>query len=479
MSRSQVPSSLKPIYSSDPETEKSLRHSIKDGVYYSAMIGGGESYFSAFAIFLQASTTVVGLLASLPPLLASTFQLLSAWLGRKRGKRKQIVLAGALIQAVCLIPIALLPLYTSEYSAVWLIPLVFLYFCGPNLASPQWNSLVGELLPEARRGRFFAERTKLSSVASVCALAMAGFCLEAADRSGYAYWGFLTIFVCASGARLMSFYHLSRMHEPSSKVAVLALPEEENFWRKLQKTKLLKFSLFFAFMQFSVAISGPYFTLYMLRDLQFSYLEFMFISAVSILVQFLTLNRWGRLSDLFGNRLILITTGCIITVIPSLWLVSPHFVWILIVQMISGLGWAGFTLSSTAFVFDLTPTAHRATLFAAHNVLAAVAVFLGASTGAAIAALVPVQFVLVGETFTLLTPLYWLFGASCLMRIVVALSFLPFLKEVRRVRPMSVGGVIFRVTRLQPIGGLVYEVVGRLRAPKQAKHQTEDADSEE
>jgi MFS family permease len=180
-------------------------------------------------------------------------------------------------------------------------------------------------------------------------------------------------------------------------------------------------------------------------------------------VQFLTLNRWGRLADMFGNRLLLITTGSIITVIPSLWLVSTHYAWLLAVQALSGLAWAGFTLSATAFVFDLTPSEHRATLFAVHNIFAALAVFLGASAGALLVLYVPEQISLLGKTIEIFTPLYGLFLLSCLTRITVALLFLPRLKEVRRVRPMSMSGLIFRVTRMHPISGLIYEVVGRAR----------------
>jgi MFS family permease len=87
------------IFSSDPIEEKSLRHSIKDGAYFAAMNGGAESYFSALAKFLQASTLTIGLLASLPPLLASFMQLFSAWLGRKIGRGKQIMVFGATLGA--------------------------------------------------------------------------------------------------------------------------------------------------------------------------------------------------------------------------------------------------------------------------------------------------------------------------------------------------------------------------------------------
>jgi MFS family permease len=459
-------------FSADPQIEKSLQHSIKDGVYFSFMTGGAESYFSAFAIFFHASTQLVGLLASLPPLLASFVQVFSAWLGRKTGRRKSIIVVGALFQAACLVPLALVPYFFPECAAFILIPIVFLYLCGPNLGAPQWNSLVGDLLPESYRGRFFARRTRLSSVASVAALAFAGLVLELFSRAGDAYWGFLTIFLCAAASRLLSAYHLNAMHEPSPHSAVLVMPGNLSFYRRVRQTPLLKFSVFYAAMQFAVSISGPYFTLYMLRDLQFSYFEFMVISVTSVVVQFLTLNRWGRLSDLFGNRLILITAGSIITVIPSLWLISTNYFWILCVQALSGLSWAGFTLSATAFVFDLTPSEHRAALFAGHNVLAAVATFAGASTGALLALYVPSEISLGQISFTVFTPLYALFLASCLLRVSIALAFFPMLKEVRRVRPMSMGGLIFRVTRVRPVSGLIYDVVGRSR--KAASQETGD-----
>jgi len=463
-------------FSTDAQVESSLRHSVKDGIYFSVMTGSAESYFSAFAIYMQLSTAMIGVLASLPPLLASFTQMLSAWLGRKIGHRKHIIVFGALLQASMLVPLGAVPLLPQEYAGVALIATVFVYLCGPNLGAPQWNSLIGDLLPESRRGRFFAARTRISSVASVAALAIAGLVLEGFDRGGATYWGFVSIFACAMAARFMSAHHLRAMHEPSSKVAALEMPSDLSLWRRIRQSKLPRFSAYFASMQFAVAISGPYFTLYMLRDLGLSYFQFMILSVASVAVQFLTLNRWGRLSDLFGNRLLLVTTGTIITIIPALWLITTNYYWLLTVQALSGLSWAGFTLSATAFVFDLTPAEHRATLFAAHNILAAVAVFLGAGAGAIIVSFIPDSIQLFDNHFSLLTPLYGLFLISCLARITVAALFLPTLKEVRRVRRMSPSGLIFRVTRMHPISGLIYDIVGRARPRDDAKDTRPDSE---
>ena len=49
----------------DPVVDRSLKHSIKDGIFFSAMVGGAESYFSAFAVFLKATTAQIGVLASM------------------------------------------------------------------------------------------------------------------------------------------------------------------------------------------------------------------------------------------------------------------------------------------------------------------------------------------------------------------------------------------------------------------------------
>jgi MFS family permease len=447
----------------DPVIDRSLRHSIRDGVYFSAMVGGGESYFSAFAVFLKASTAQIGVLASLPPLLASFMQLVSAWLGRRTGRRKQIIVMGALLQAVTLFPLALLPLAFPDLAVPLLILCTVVYFCGPNLGSPQWGSLMGDLVPPTRRGRFFALRTRLSSIASFTALILAGFVLEGFDTLGATYWGFATVFTAAACLRLASAWHLHQIYDPPGHVAALQAPWHADIWRGLRETGLLKFSAFHASMQFAVAIASPFFTLYMLRDLQFSYIQFMGTTAMSVFVQFLTLNRWGRLSDLFGNRLILITTGTIIPVLPALWLVSTDYLYLLAVQALSGLAWAGFSLSATNFVFDLTPPQRRASLMAVHHVLSAGAVFVGAILGGLLGTHLPREAIVLGEHITWLTPLYGVFLISALARMTVAACFLPRLKEVRRARPMSMSGLIFRVTRLHPVSGLIFEVVARRR----------------
>lgn len=462
-------------FSKDEKVDRSLRHSIKDGVSFSVMTGVGESYFSAFAIFLKASTQQVALLASLPLLLASFSQLLGVYLGQKTGVRKPIVVTGAVIQLCALAGIATLPVLLPDYAFPVLLGFVVLYFIGPNLGSPLWGSLMGALIPEAVRGRFFAARTRLSSIASFTALICAGLILQVFDNYLLTYYGFLSIFSMGVIARIVSAWHLTCLHDPPHAQAIDG-DVTSLFGRGFfaGQRRFLRFSLFHALMQGAVAVSGPLVVVYLLRVLDYSYLQLTFNTAASVLVQFLVLNRWGRLSDIFGNRIILRFTGFCIPVVPILWVVSTDFYYLLLVQALSGLLWSGFSLSASNFVYDLTDHQKRAGLMAVHAVLSASLVFMGASMGAWLAVNLPTSFTLGNFTDSWLTAIYDVFLISALLRLTIAVLLLPRLEEVRDVRSMTYHGLFFRVTRFSPISGVIFDVVARRTRPV---NEEDDKDS--
>jgi MFS family permease len=394
--------------------------------------------------------------------LASFAQLLSAWLGRLSGKRKAIILLGASLQALMLIPLALLPVLFPEQAILLLILSAVLYFAGANLAAPQWCSLMGELVPERRRGRFFARRTRLISITSFSTLILAGIILDLFDRNAYTLTGYFMIFGIAFGARLVSVYYLWRMHDPYQHVAAMESPFQFAMRRDILASPFVKFSAFFALMQFSVSIASPFFIIYLLRDLEFSYLEYTVSVSMSVLMQFLALNRWGRISDIFGNRLILASTGLLIPFLPMIWLVSTHYFYILLIQAIGGMLWAGFSLSAGNYLYDLTPANKRATYLAWHNVMASIAVFCGALLGGYLGAHLPREVELFGVHYEWLSVIYGVFLVSGVLRLTVALLFLPRLKEIRPVKPMTMRNLIFRVARFQ-LSGLSFDIIGQKR----------------
>lgn len=447
-------------FSSDPKTQKSLKHSLRDASAFAVMTGFGETYLSAFAIFLRATTPQIGLLASIPPLLASLVQLLSAWLGHVTGHRRSIILAGAGLQAFAWIPIICLPLLFAEHAVPLLIGSVILYHSGAHLVLPQWTSLLGDLVPVRKRGRFFSQRTRRIASTTFVSLLLGGSILDFMSRRDDTLSGFVVLFVIAGFARLVSIYHLSRMHDLPRLHIALDLPAGKEWWQRLRHSNAVRFSVFFALMQFAVAIASPFFTLYMLRDLDYTYMQFTMNTGMAIFAQFLTLSQWGRISDVFGNRRILAVTGLFIPFMPLLWTFSTDFWYLLSIQALSGFSWAGFTLSASNFLYDLIAPNRRAAYIAVHNVLAACGVFCGAVLGGFLGAMLPTEAVLFGSSYSWLSPLYGVFVVSMLARGLVAFLLIPRLREVRPVRPITTAQVIFRVTRINALAGIVFGIVG-------------------
>jgi MFS family permease len=446
-------------FSKDPAIDKALRHSVRDGMAYTVQVGAGETYFSAFALFLRATAPQVALLATLPPLLASSAQLFSAWIGGYVGRR-QLVLVGCALQALLWLPIVALPALLGGYAIPALLALLVLYHSANNLAAPQWTSIMRDLVSERRRGRYFAHRTRLMTITTFVSLVACGIVLHELDTAGRTYLGFVVIFLIAFVARTISVYHLTFLHEmpPTTTAPDMHI---EHWWRTLLSTGAIGFSVYVALMNAAVGISSPFFTVYMLRDLKLSYFEFTMLQGTSVLVQFLMLTTWGRVADIYGNRLILIVTSISLPIVPAIWLLSDNFWALVLFQALSGLSWSGFTLSAGNLLYELVPQTRRAAYVAFHNVGTAAGVFGGAMLGSLLQGVLPPRAVLFGASGVVSSLLY-IFVISGIVRAIVAALLARRVRELRKPRrELSAPALVLRVTGLNAMVGIIYDFIGR------------------
>ena len=123
-------------------------------------------------------------------------------------------------------------------------------------------------------------------------------------------------------ARLFSIPRIRAIREHTLPKGRLSL-HPAMLWREMRGTQFSRFAIFTAVMSFFAGIAGPFYAVYMLRDLHFSYMQFMATQAVVVLSQVGTLTLWGRLGDRFGNRFVLAVTGSLIPVAPCCGLRPP------------------------------------------------------------------------------------------------------------------------------------------------------------
>ncbi|TAL10515.1 MAG: MFS transporter [Nitrospirae bacterium] len=431
--------------------EQSRRCGTREGVFQAIMLGGGENYLSAFALLLHASAFQVGLLSALPQLIGTWAQLLSVKaLGWVR-HRKSLILTGVAGQAFVWLPLLALPLIFPEQGPWLLIACAVAYVAMGHIAIPAWNSLLTDLVDPNRRGAYFGHRARVMAVTSFAALCGAGLILHSAEAWERPWMGFAVIFLAASAARGVSTIYLARIDES----AVPVTREDEfrllAFLRREHGVNFRRFLLFSGLMHACVLIAGPYFVVYMLRDLHLSYLDYALWLAAGVLGQFLTLKPWGRLGDRYGNKKVVAATGLLVPFLPMLYVVSANLYFLLAVNFVGGVIWAGLALGLQNYVFDAVRPEDRAKGVAIWNSVNAAGWFVGAMLGSVLAGVLPGKIALAGLAIRPASNLPFVFFISGLLRLVVSLSLLRTFHEARRVEPISHRELVAELPLIKPL----------------------------
>jgi len=433
----------------EQKIKDSLRYSILDGIFYSSMVGFGESFFSAFAVFLNATSFQIGLIGSLPQMLGSLSQLYSNKLMERIKSRKRLVSLGAVLQGIMYIPV-ILTYFFGELRVFHLILFVSLYWVFSAIVSPAWNSWMGDLVPENERGSYFGRRNKLAGFASYIGFVLGGFVLQRISHANRdVFIGFIAIFSIALVSRMVSVSYVLKKYEPRYSLHKKLQFSFLDFIKKAGYNNYGLFTIFLSLMNFATYIAAPYFAAYMLNDLRFDYLTFTVVSTMSLLVKYISMPIWGKASDRFGAIKVLSLTGFFVPTVAILWIFSRNFWYLLAIQAWSGFIWAGFELSSFKFIYDTTTPEKRATCVAYYNVMNGTGMFLGALLG---------SFLLGFNTFFWSDYLF-IFMLSTFARFIPAILFIPKLKEVRKVEDVKYHELFFNVLTTMPTIGIIYDLI--------------------
>ncbi len=433
---------------------KSLDYSQREAVASSTMTSTCDNFMNAFALHLGATSIQMGFLTAFPQLIGSLMQLVSVWLGTFL-TRRLLVLLTAMGQALLMLAFAGLAVMNGANPASDLILLVIAYQCSSNLIQPQWRAWLGSMVQHNERGKFFAARTRLTMATSLAMFVVGGIVLSLTDIVGLAWIGFALLFLTATIGRAYSSFFLFNMNDPNPQPVV---PVSTQFYatfgivREAFKDPIFRnYSFFVAGMQGMAAISAPFFAVYMLKVLNFSYFEYSMNLVAAIATQFFILRFWGKLSDKHGNRYIMLICSAALPVVPVLWLFSANYYYLLLVQLMSGLAWSGFNLTTANYLYDIRPhQTNFATYAALQAVVTAVMVFMGGLAGGYLAAF---SAVLVNLTpFSLGSGLFIVFVVSGILRAIVLAWFIPRAEEPRIRTHPQLFKLLYRIARYNSNG---------------------------
>ncbi|MBI5787996.1 MAG: MFS transporter [Candidatus Schekmanbacteria bacterium] len=435
--------------SEEHKRKRSLTASLYDGIFACAMTGFTQDYFVPFLLLLGAGAKFIGTLGALPNLSAALVQLKSADLTVRYNSRKRIITHYVLLQALMLLPLTAIAWIRS--ADLWLVIFIIVVFvCCGAFVIPPWGSLMSDLVKEDERGTFFGWRNRIIGFVTVGAALTAGVILNTCKKYNAVYHGFALIFAAAFIFRLISLYFLHKMHDPP-----LHYKEEHHFTlydfiSRVRESNFAKFVLFVACLNFSVNMASPFFSVFMLRELGFSYLTYTLVIVTAPLSVTLLMSRWGRHADKVGNLKVIRLTASLIGFIPWFWIINHHPLFLILSQVFAGFLWSGFNLCCSNFIYDAVMPEKRIRCIAYFNVFNGIALCLGSLAGGFLLDKLP-GF----SGYKILS----LFIISSALRLSVGWLLPGRLKEVRSVEKVHSLDLFFSVIGIRPVLGVERKVI--------------------
>lgn len=356
----------------------SLRSFWYDGLLSSISDSLSLNFVPLFALKLGATTGEIGILNATAGFVGTMMLLPGARLGEWWPNRKSFVVLTFSLARLMLLLLALIPLGVPASAAVSLI-IVFnlLRVVFGNLGLPAWTSLSAAIVPENIRGRYFASRNGIITIASIIFAPLAGYLIVQGGMFGYELT-FGLAFIAGIAAVL--FYR--RIEEPrAAEPPVVRGKRFPLLHRVLQRPYFVRLCIYSIFWNFALNLAVPFFNIYLVEETTGNEASVGYLAAIGSVIGLISQQYWGRVNDRLGARKTLLITGAVIPFITFGWLFVRSPWDVVPINLASGIVWPGFNLATFTLVLEATPEERRPRYVALLNTLMGIGSAVGATAG--------------------------------------------------------------------------------------------------
>lgn len=333
-------------------------------------------FVTLYMLALGATAATVGLRASINSAAALAAPLVGAWLVEQTGKRKALILLWpGCVSRLMLLFMALIPFFAQGRPAVTLfVILVGLQAFSDTIAGPAANSLFGDIVPVAVRGRYIGAQMTAGLIVRMAFLPLAGMLIKRVG--GLA--GYQLAWLLAACTGLLSTWLYAYIPEPpcaeSRSKKESALYSFFQGWQVFsQDRRFVAFCVAHLIWNFGVSFAGPFFQVHMVENLGFSVETIAFLATVTTPVNVLGYWLAGHWVDRAGAQRAMSISMLFVPLLPVIWIFARTPWHVGLIQSYGFLAWAGFHVASTPLILAITPPEYRSRYIAMYNTLNAVA----------------------------------------------------------------------------------------------------------
>lgn len=372
--------------------EKELRHNesvnISHGIIQSLATSIFQPFLGIFAIRLGASNAQVALLSSLPALMSIISMIPGALFLRRFPMKKRITGLLFLANRVFMLLAALVPLFSRDSRAAWLVVLVGFMNLPGAVANIAWQTLMGDIFPADRRGTVFALRNQWATLVSFAPTLIAGWALDVIRFPV----GYQVLFALAFVISLVEVLVFTRLRETQPEEQSIPFAPKDDpsplparmkgEWNRVRTTPAyIRYNACSLLFQFGWQMGWPLFTIYQVKYLGANNVWTAWFSVTSGIASFASYRWWGRYADRVGNMrgMVLATLGMAIN--PVFYVLSDRLWMIALFNLSMGFFVAGTVLLLFNSLLEIVPPADRTNYIAYNNTLiqmsATIAPFVG------------------------------------------------------------------------------------------------------
>ena len=138
---------------------------------------------------------------------------------------------------------------------------------------------------------------------------------------------------------------------------------------------------------------SPLTPVYFIQDLNGTEALWAYVQSAAIIGTILCQRYWGRLTDVFGQKNIMVKAGLGAAMVPFWWFIAPNPLFGLAVQFWGGIMWGGHNLAAFNLLLEVTPDSSRSLYVGVYNALIGLATAGGQLLGGYMAELMGMRSV--------------------------------------------------------------------------------------
>jgi MFS family permease len=376
------------------EIRQHLRHNtivnLLDGAFFGSALGFA-SFVTVLPLFVSSLTDSALLIGLIPAIHMMGWQLPQLFTANRLSQEKLYrpsVLKATIHERLPFLGLALIAWFSTSLDRPVALTLTFTLLVwqglGGGFAANAWQSMIGKIIPSERRGTFFGLQSAAANLLSSGAAVLAGLILA----QFIAPHNFSLVFLLAAVSMGISFFFLSRTHEPESIRPDPPVPPQM-FWSNLgailQRDGNFRWFLGARMLSQLAIVAFSFYTVYVVRYHGLSEVEVGIMTGVLLGVQTLVNPLIGWIGDHLSQRLAMeIGAGAAaLSALLAWWAPSPA--WFYLVFVLAGVANAALWTVTLAMTLKFGQEAERPVYIGLSNTLVAPATILAPLLGGILA----------------------------------------------------------------------------------------------